>query len=404
MNTLIAEQLLFTRVEAEFSPRRVNGFQTVWASPGLATEAVRQIEKHVQCWQPFSGGRRLQFFILSGGHVALARSEPVVGDPAIVGRRQSGLFGTHCLVLEREAFARVDNNPFAVFDSGLPVTPVERMISELGTITSSMPYREIQIGKPRKAAAPWASGEAMKLFDFATEAATLRRQRQIVLVDGSPAEVEDTLRLVFELLPRRKRLACTFTSSLAFCPIDRDAFWAVGGPIESSETTMVRVDAASRHVVASGATALSDTTGAKLGDLYGSWLRRALRCQPEALEVAARAEGIATVCELLDEDGEAGEEPCDPEALNDLAALCPGEVKDKLVAAGARRAFPWPRAQRLAEVGTCLLQGKALQLGFRERRHLRAIAQAAGSRPLLEILEASRRRKWRLRGGANELV
>lgn len=42
---ILAEQLIFTRVEPPYSPGNTSGYQTVYRSAGLQTNLVEEIEK-----------------------------------------------------------------------------------------------------------------------------------------------------------------------------------------------------------------------------------------------------------------------------------------------------------------------------------------------------------------------
>jgi len=63
-------EMVFTRVEEKYSPKKTSGFQTVYRSKELDISTVELIEERVSCFKPSSPERiRRQFFSLPNGSV-----------------------------------------------------------------------------------------------------------------------------------------------------------------------------------------------------------------------------------------------------------------------------------------------------------------------------------------------
>ena len=85
MKTLKAAQLIYTRVEAAYSPQRRDGFQTVYRSATLSPSDIGAIEQRIQCFQPpTSAVVRRQYFTLCTGAVVLTQTRQIETHPDII--------------------------------------------------------------------------------------------------------------------------------------------------------------------------------------------------------------------------------------------------------------------------------------------------------------------------------
>jgi hypothetical protein len=129
MANLRGWQMIFTRVEPEYSPQHKSGFQTVYSSRELSIADVKQIERRVQCFQANDPAlERWQFFTLESGLVVLTHSVTIESHPQIIDRnRRGGVFLAHCLIFRREDFQKwTHNDPFRIFDRFNFVQPGRR--------------------------------------------------------------------------------------------------------------------------------------------------------------------------------------------------------------------------------------------------------------------------------------
>lgn len=295
-----ASQLLFTRLEPGYSPRRTAGYQTWYTSADLAPGETKEIEQRIQCYWPAGpADRRLQCFTLASGRVVLGHSVAVMADEEINDRQGRGLiFLAHCLVLSRKTFDECENNPFAILDSFPFYTSVRDVLKAIGPVGSEAPQAEHVLrryGGSMVSAGPWGGEEMTKLLSLALQARQLTGQRRSLLVMGSPDAIAMTLRLAIWLTPPGERLYCSFDTAVDRCPTPQGQYWAVGLPARQGGG-YIEVDAEGGRVVSSVA------TSAPGHDLYlrslRAWARRS-----QAAEIVDRVPDLQRMALLLSEGG-----------------------------------------------------------------------------------------------------
>jgi hypothetical protein len=276
LKPVLAERLIYTRVEAPFSPRQTGGFQTVWRSPGLLPAEVAAVEKTIQCFRAAPGIRRLQFFPVPGGKLALSHASWIAPDPEIVDRNsRDGAFLVHCFLLPREELARLENNPFRLFDADLPLDGPARLIEELGRGTGIAPPLALVPAEKSSFLSGWDAPEAARLLAMIVRADELRRQGRTIAFTGQPVDIEQALRLAVQLAPVTLRPSCTFNTVAEGCPMERGLFWAAGMP-RRNPGDLLEVNTRERKVIPiSGGRPAQE-------DLYGIWLEEA--CVHQGLE------------------------------------------------------------------------------------------------------------------------
>lgn len=249
MVEISAAQLIYARVEAEYSSRGRPGYQTVYQSPSLSAAEVELIERRVQCFRPARpADARLQCFQLPGGRAVIGRSVLVRGDPAIVDRLgRPGAFLCHCLVLSAPEFARAGNNAFALFDAFPFLDDPAVMASDY---LRAEPVAEPALIAVEGAPAPatgWPEDEALLLAEAGLRAAAdLRARRGLALV-GSAEAIEQALRTLIARLPLARRPACSFDSCTDGCPVEPGVFWAVGSAGRPADEARALVQADARR-------------------------------------------------------------------------------------------------------------------------------------------------------------
>jgi hypothetical protein len=301
------ERLIYARVEAAFSPRRSSGFQTVWKSGTLTAAEVSAVERHIQCFRPAAGVRRLQFFRIPSGKVVLSHATQITPHPEIVDHNaRDGAFLVHCFLLPGEEMARFDNDPFRFFDADLPLDGIERLVETLGPATGEAPPAEVAPVESLPDHSSWAAAEVVRLLSLVLRADDLRRQGRTVSLIGESALIEQTLRLAVRLAPAAKRLACTFTTWTEGCPAERGLYWAAGAPRRLSSD--LAVDARERKVAATGAARRGED------DLYWAWAEDACSRTPLG-EVLMQAESIDSFVRAVEGSPLGQEAPLQPQAL-----------------------------------------------------------------------------------------
>jgi hypothetical protein len=272
MTTVRAAQLIYTRVEPAYSPQMKSGFQTVYRSTSLSPTDVNVIEKRVQCFQPNPPTLvRFQFFTLDSGGIVLTNSIQIDSHPEIIDKDQRrGVFIAHCLILSKAEFAKADYNPFVILDRHRFLDDAEDMVRTFGQATADAPPALIEIERPRYSPpSAWSGTEALKVAALAMRGEQLRRSGKSVLLVGSDDEISEALRMVFYLLPKSRRLACTFDTLIDRCPTRSGLYWAVGTTTRQSSSSYILVNTTERKVLSTVEESLEDE------DLYLTWLKYA---------------------------------------------------------------------------------------------------------------------------------
>jgi hypothetical protein len=276
METVTGMQMVFTRVEPEYSPQRRSGFQTVYHSPGLPQEDVALIEQRVACFHPGEDrASRLQFFSLPDGLVVLTFSKGILADKQINDRyRSQGIFLVHCLVFAPGEFKKTNFNPFRIFDQAHFVQEPGQMVRDFNQAENREPPCRYDIDPfaiVQGGGAWWPS--AYGLAAAASQARPFMESGRSWMFYGNAGEIEDALRAVFWLVPASLRMNCTFDTCIDGCSVHSGQFWAVGCASRRSEPFLAIP--ASGHSIQSGKTPLTEP------DLYVDWLQKAA-AQPAA--------------------------------------------------------------------------------------------------------------------------
>lgn len=251
MTLIRAEQIIYTRVEAEYSARLKSGFQVVYWSERLRQADIDQVERCVQCFQPPQpGAARRQFFFVESGLAVITRSLAIESDPEITDRdRRRGAFIAHCLVLTKNDLAKLDYNPLPIFDACDWVSVPRDMVERFGKATGTAPTLSLDVPlRTHHNSTNWSLGEARKLVALALAAPELTAAGRSVLLEGGPAAIDEAMEVVFALTPRVWRLRCTFDTAVDGCGIRPNQYWAVGAATRQSGV-FVEVNVNGRRVV-----------------------------------------------------------------------------------------------------------------------------------------------------------
>ncbi len=223
-------QLIYTRVEAAYSPQRKSGFQTVCHSTSLTPSAVQAIEQRVQCFQQQADIVRWQFFRLDSGAFVLTHTCLLTRpDTTIIDATgRSGAFLVHGLVLTPEQFTAIDDNPFAILTAYPFQRDPQSMLEHIAQTAEDGHHTQV---KPQPVPAVVdgnVSTTVHNLVGLARQARDVTRKGQSLLLVGSAEAITDTLRTAFALMPRQQRSACSFDTCIDRCTSRPGLYWMVG--------------------------------------------------------------------------------------------------------------------------------------------------------------------------------
>lgn len=248
------KHVIFTRVEKAYSPRGVSGYQVVYQSPSLGA-GTAEIEKYVQCFlinkQQMN---RYQFFWTTKDQAVCTKSVSLISpDREVIDRDQRDAFLTHALVLSREDFARVRNDPFAVFEAaeslGLLTESVQQLVWYLRT---TPPPEQISVSTRTQAVYPldgWSKEELQRLYRLVEAAPVLNEQnKSILMITADPAETYRLLSSLLILLPLDERAACTFDTFVDNCTPSAGSFWTIGGTRALNNSNFVSMRLSERQI------------------------------------------------------------------------------------------------------------------------------------------------------------
>ncbi len=246
---ILAEQLIFTRVEPPFSPSKTGGYQTVYRSAGLQPNLVEEIEKRVRCYQTQRERsiERIQFFQV-GNLYALSQTVPIRPHPEIVDKmKRDGAFMVHCLLLDKNNFTAIEYNPFHIFTHPeYFYTSIEPIIEKFGQATGLANRHELRVRKQSAPQITWSASEVIPLTKLAFAAKQISQNNDSLLLVGDQPAIREALQHAFSLIPPSDRIACTFDSYITGCPTPPGTYWAVGTTTSISQKGFIQIDA-NRH-------------------------------------------------------------------------------------------------------------------------------------------------------------
>src|SRR5258708_1010220 len=209
------QHVIFTRVEKPYSPNGFSGYQIIYQSPSLGAETA-QIEKRVQCFlankQQFN---RYQFFWTAQGQAVFTRSVSLLSpDQEVIDRNQRDAFLVHALVMCREDFASLRNDPFAVFEAAEHIHLLMENVEQIVSLKTASPLEKIAIPMRKQAVYfpnDWSREEIQNLYRLGEAAPALNEQKKsLLMIAADPAEMFWLLSWLLILLPPDERAACTF--------------------------------------------------------------------------------------------------------------------------------------------------------------------------------------------------
>lgn len=256
------EQLILTRVEAEYSANHLSGYQVVYKSTGISPNEVAEIRQAVESFVTTPGQERQsrwQYLVLSTQRIVVATSNVLKTDIEIIDRSgRPGTFLAHCYVFTGQQLGKVENNPFAILDQFFFVSTTEdfrRLIGLYGQATGVAQALELELHSAvQQPIHYWKEEEIQKLAILATNADKIKSMNKNVLLIGSQEEIREALRVA--LYYAVDKLRCTFNTHIDNAPIPPvNAYWALGisnlqhGSNLQRGSNFILVDVSKRYVV-----------------------------------------------------------------------------------------------------------------------------------------------------------
>lgn len=233
MDTISARQLIYSRVEAKYSPVGKGGFQTVYASKELSRQSVETIEGYVRVFDVSDPAiRRRQFFAIDPNQIVVTQTLGLTGSREILDSTGGGgVFLAHCLVFSRNEFSQIESNPFWVFDHFTFLSDPEEMVKNYHQASGKEPLVSIEVRTDYPECSPECIKIAPKLialFDSVTKAPQDARIQFV----GSPNQIEDCLRTLILFIHPSKRIQCGFDTHAVRISADAKQIRLVGLPKE----------------------------------------------------------------------------------------------------------------------------------------------------------------------------
>lgn len=322
-------QLIYTRVEAAYSPQRKSGYQTICRSASLSPAELTAIEQRVQCFQQQNNIVRRQCFRLSSGKVVLSQTTLLTSPNTTIidSSGRTGAFIAHCLVLTATQYAELGAMPFAVFDHYPFQHEPQAMLQFIGRTADDDYHVQLEVVPPGvPARTVWSIGEARKLVALALQAEQLSSRGQSLLMVGDETKIHAALQLAFALMPPDIRKTCSFDTCIDRCVPRAGLYWLVGALKRPSSGSYIEVDLAGQRL--SSTPELSDRR-----DLYLSWLRSVDAATPTDSALLASAQTFQKLARAFNERSSCVGEQLDAQACADFVRRYQPLIVERLRAA-----------------------------------------------------------------------
>jgi hypothetical protein len=290
---VLAWQHVYTSVEQEQSPHDRAGFQTLFYSQSGLTEAeVSEMETRLVYFPSDVEAVKHLLSTTSTGKIMVAQIVRLA-EPDRMGRE--GRYLAHNLVLDPDAFAQIESDPFLVFRQFPFITTVAEALEQGNLQTGDIPTVHLDVipeaAHGLDAAKTWGMEELKGLALLALRADRLADDRLAVVCIGEPLEVENTLEATLFAVPTPLRPHCSFDTYFHGCNLVDTYYWALGLQELPSNRRLIRVHVKSRS--------LEGTVPSQPETAYERWVVALI--QDQRLEDIARHRDHAfAICEWLE--------------------------------------------------------------------------------------------------------
>ena len=321
MTTLLASQHLYANVEADVSPNRRGGFQTLVSTDGISAREVAQIEGRLSYVDAESHERKRFFFVTETGKPVAGQIVPVTERD---GLGRGGRYIAHSLVLEPTEFEKVGNDPIAVLRAFRFIETMPDAVGLLKGNATRVLFDVEPVEGVKAELDMWRRDELTALVEGCVRHGVVRGREMTIL--GSADEVEQLISLVLRAVPVALRPRCSFDTYLhRGNPVGKN-YWAVGQPRTGAVHVGTVVDATNRRVLNM---ALPERTSPPA--LYERWLVNDLSSRRD-VAFTPEAQAADALCDWV--EGEQVPPPRVPRTMVEIFAKeFPGEFSDRLVQA-----------------------------------------------------------------------
>ncbi|GEM_PF-5495111 len=268
MSALTAKHVIFSRIEYAYSPNRRSGYQVFYATPSLSQSDVDFIEKRVQCFQaPHINSIRYQYFVLGSGNVAITHSKSLTPDmpkyqEVIDGAGREGAFIAHVLVLSRNQFEQLQNNPFIVIDNVDFIQTIDELLNHQDNPEEGIAIYADAVKPSLPAPSVWTSEHIKTLYELSLA----RVKDQTLLLKGATEDTLQIIRHAVLLANLQKRAMLTFDTVADHCSPPKQVYWAVGSSSSLKRAYFVDIDVQNPQLS-------SLITSPSESDIYDNWIR-----------------------------------------------------------------------------------------------------------------------------------
>jgi hypothetical protein len=298
MTTIRVDQLVFTRVEHNYSHQNKSGWQFAYNGTSLSVPALQTIEDRISCFQPADPSIvRHQFFVLNNDAAVLTHSVHIDPHPEITDRAtRPGAFIGHCLVLSKSEFAKVQYNPFVLFEELSFITDPVSMVDTFGKAAGRIPTQSLFIRNGMyTTGTDWVNRDIEQLIAAAEVSSQFIKNNQVLLLIGKTERAYETLKLIFHLTREKTRLSCSFSTYIDNCVVKPGSYWAMGTAYRQGNPAVV-VNVDQNRIQTSSILAL-DTE-----DLYLDWLHQKIK-DIDISQVIQQAPMIQTIAQNFSGQG-----------------------------------------------------------------------------------------------------
>lgn len=256
---------IYGRAEAEHSPRRQAGYQTLWRSSGVTPAMIEKLEAATRCFRLDAGpaqaaSRRIQLCRLSDNAFAVTTTAAQTPDLAVdSGGRPTFVCGG--LVFARAAVTASDFDPFAIsaaISSGLDFAGLRARLGPPGAVREVTAFWQPPSSAPRPGGPPRPpSPGAQALLEWALDPEAPEILEEPVLLFGANG-IESLLAETFGLLPPSSRPRFTFSTAMDGCAEPTRSFNLLATTRAAHHPRRAKVDSATAKWLA-GAPHLSDS-------------------------------------------------------------------------------------------------------------------------------------------------
>ena len=251
-------QHIYGNVEKDISPARVGGFQTLfYTREHLSERESQELEGRLVYYPSEVQPIKLLFFRLSSGKIVISQVVPVA-DIDRFGRKAGYI--AQSFVFAAEDFAKVEFNPFVAFRllkknfvsttaealqmQGTEATYISALRLEMSAdIVKALELQALDETKK------WNTDELKKLAHVAVNYLKMRDEQKSFALSGSPEDIQNTLMVIFSLLPDEFRLNCSFDTYSYGCNPVANYFWALGYPSSpASSPRFIFVDVTEKKI------------------------------------------------------------------------------------------------------------------------------------------------------------